>query len=104
MRLISGAALDGRPTMDSPEGTLDTSHFLQSSLREKLPEHVFIGELLRCLWRLGRRDIEVHLIHSLQRLESALRDHTEIGPRSFYARFIGLGVVEEMFGLHRGIP
>jgi hypothetical protein len=44
---------------DRPEGTLDTSHFLQSSLREKLLEHLFIGELLRRLWRLGRRDIEV---------------------------------------------
>jgi hypothetical protein len=45
--------------MDGPEDARDTSHFLQSSLREKLLEHVFIGELLRCLWRLGRRDIEV---------------------------------------------
>jgi hypothetical protein len=45
--------------MDQPQGTFDTSHYLQSSLREKLLEHVFIGELLRCLWRLGRRDIEV---------------------------------------------
>jgi hypothetical protein len=59
MSLISGAALDGRPTMDSSEGTLDTSHFRQSSLREKLLEHVFIGKLLQCLWRWGRRDIEV---------------------------------------------
>src|SRR5271169_991558 len=45
--------------MDQPEGPLDASHFLQSSLREKLLEHVFIGELLKCLWRRGRRDIEV---------------------------------------------
>jgi hypothetical protein len=29
-------------------------HFLQSSLREKLLEHVFIGKLLQCLWRKGR--------------------------------------------------
>jgi hypothetical protein len=45
--------------MDQPQGTFDTSHYVQSSLREKLLEHVFIGELLRCLWRSGRRDIEV---------------------------------------------
>jgi hypothetical protein len=45
--------------MDQVEGALDTSHFLQSSLREKLLEHVFIGKLLQCLWRRGRRDIEV---------------------------------------------
>lgn len=37
----------------------DTSQFLYSSLRENVLEHLFIGELLRCLWRLGRRDIEV---------------------------------------------
>jgi hypothetical protein len=45
--------------MDQPQTTFDTSHFLQSSLREKLLGHVFIGELLQCLWRQGRRDIEV---------------------------------------------
>jgi hypothetical protein len=45
--------------MDGSGDALDRSHFLQSSLREKLLEHVFIGELLRCLWRQGRRDIEV---------------------------------------------
>jgi hypothetical protein len=45
--------------MDRTEGTLDTSHSLYSSLREKLLEHVFIGELLQCLWRRGCRDIEV---------------------------------------------
>lgn len=30
-----------------------------SSLREKLVEHLFVGELLRCLWLKGHRDIEV---------------------------------------------
>ncbi len=38
---------------------LDDSQFRYSSLREKVLEHLFIGELLRCLWRLGRRDIEL---------------------------------------------
>jgi hypothetical protein len=37
----------------------DDSQFLYSSLREKVLEHLFVGELLRCLWRLGRRDIEL---------------------------------------------
>jgi hypothetical protein len=37
----------------------DASHYLQSSLREKLLEHLFIGELGRELWKLGRRDIEI---------------------------------------------
>jgi hypothetical protein len=37
----------------------DDSQFLHSSLREKVLEHLFVGDLLRCLWRLGRRDIEL---------------------------------------------
>jgi len=39
--------------------TFDASHYLQSSLREKLLEHLFIGELVQELWKLGRRDIEI---------------------------------------------
>jgi hypothetical protein len=46
-------------TMDLPQPAIETSHFLRSSLREKLLEHVFVGKLLQCLWREGRRDIEV---------------------------------------------
>lgn len=38
---------------------IDTAHFFDSSLREKVIEHLFVGELLRCLWRRGVRDIEV---------------------------------------------
>ncbi len=38
---------------------LAESHWLDSSLREKLIEHLFVGELLRLLWCRGRRDIEV---------------------------------------------
>jgi len=37
----------------------DAAHFLDSSLREKVIEHLFVGDLLRCLWRQGVRDIEV---------------------------------------------
>lgn len=37
----------------------DVSHSLDSSLREKVLEHLFVGELLRCLWCRGVRDIEV---------------------------------------------
>jgi hypothetical protein len=33
--------------------------FLQSTLREKLLEHLFVGDLLRTMWRQGRRDIEI---------------------------------------------
>lgn len=31
----------------------------QSSTREKVLEHLFVGDLLRCLWRQGAHDIEV---------------------------------------------
>ena len=37
----------------------ETAHFLDSGLREKVIEHLFIGDLLRCLWCQGVRDIEV---------------------------------------------
>lgn len=37
----------------------ETAHFLDSGLRERLIEHLFVGDLLRCLWRQGIRDIEV---------------------------------------------
>ena len=37
----------------------DTAHTIDSSLREKVIEHLFIGDLLRCLWRQRIRDIEV---------------------------------------------
>ncbi|WID98043.1 hypothetical protein QO058_07310 [Bosea vestrisii] len=34
-------------------------HFLHSTLREKIAEHLFVGELLRRLWQLGVFDAEV---------------------------------------------
>src|SRR4051794_6540961 len=37
----------------------DASQFINSSLREKVLEHLFVEDLLRCLCRLGRRDIEL---------------------------------------------
>jgi hypothetical protein len=60
MSLIAFGPLGiARPPMDQSQAAFDTSHFRHSSLREKLLEHVFIGELLQCLWGQGRRDIEV---------------------------------------------
>jgi len=40
-------------------GAIASEHSIHSSLREKLIEHLFVGELLRSLWRAGHRDIEV---------------------------------------------
>jgi hypothetical protein len=45
------------PAMAAPIRRQD--HALHSSLREKVLEHIFLGELLRCLWNRGARDIEV---------------------------------------------
>ena len=36
-----------------------SAHSTESSLREKIIEHLFLGDLLRCLWRKGIRDIEI---------------------------------------------
>jgi hypothetical protein len=48
-----------RTRMALVPSTFDASHYLQSSLREKLLEHLFIGELGRELWKRGRRDVEI---------------------------------------------
>lgn len=37
----------------------DPGHSLHSSLRANILEHVFLAELLRALWTMGRRQIEV---------------------------------------------
>lgn len=34
-------------------------HSLRSTLRERIVEHVFVGEALRNLWRRGIADVEV---------------------------------------------
>ena len=38
---------------------MSDSHSVASTLREKIIEHLFVGELLRYLWCLGRTDIDV---------------------------------------------
>ena len=37
----------------------ETSHFLHSTLRERIVEHVFVGDALRRLWQQGVTDVEV---------------------------------------------
>lgn len=41
----------------APEGLDD--HSRHSSLRESIIDHLFVGELLRCLWRQGARTVEL---------------------------------------------
>lgn len=36
-----------------------SAHFLNSTLRERIVEHVFVGDALRTLWRCGVFDVEV---------------------------------------------
>ena len=37
----------------------ETSHYLHSTLRERIVEHVFVGDALRRLWQHGVTDVEV---------------------------------------------
>ena len=37
----------------------DDWHYARSSAREKVLEHLFVGELLRCFWRRREYDVEV---------------------------------------------
>lgn len=58
---------DGMPNAEEVEEdyptygkqTLNEAHFLHSTLRERILEHVFIGDALRRLWQLGVMDVEV---------------------------------------------
>ena len=38
---------------------LDDRHFTHSTLRERIVEHVFVGDVLRTLWRRGVTDVEI---------------------------------------------
>jgi len=37
----------------------ETSNYIHSTLRERIVEHVFVGEALRLLWQRGVTDVEV---------------------------------------------
>ena len=43
----------------SVTASYQNSDYLHSTLRERVVEHVFVGEALRQLWRRGARDVEV---------------------------------------------
>lgn len=38
---------------------MNDAHFTQSTLRERIVEHAFVGDALRALWRRGVHDVEV---------------------------------------------
>lgn len=51
--------MDAIGPASEPIRRLDPMHYMESSLREKVPEYLFVGELLRALWCRGIRYIEV---------------------------------------------
>ena len=49
-----------RTAQPIPEAIIESSpHSSDSSLREQALGHVFLGQLLTCMWRRGTRDIEI---------------------------------------------
>src|ERR1700683_1094448 len=47
------------PETNKTDRSVDAAHHLHSSLREKIVEHVFVGESLRALWRRGVFDVGI---------------------------------------------
>lgn len=57
-QMDAGAPLPSPPS-PAPSLAVNTAHYEKSTLRERIVEHVFIGEALRGLWRQGIYDVEV---------------------------------------------
>jgi hypothetical protein len=55
---IKDGGLEHPPEEPAMMGT-DTSQYSHSMLRERIVEHVFVGEALRQLWKRGALDVEV---------------------------------------------
>lgn len=54
--------IEGDQSIEKPESIvldLESSHYVHSVLREKIVEHVFVGDALRTLWQRGVTDVEV---------------------------------------------
>jgi hypothetical protein len=49
----------GQPPEQPATTGSDISHYTHSTLRERIVEHVFVGDALRTLWRMGITDVEV---------------------------------------------
>jgi hypothetical protein len=45
--------------MDDADLKLNAKDYLQSSLRESIIEHLFVGEILRALWLTSRTQVEI---------------------------------------------
>src|SRR5690348_2044567 len=55
---IEDASVESGPH-PSMAAAYQNSDYLHSTLRERIVEHVFVGEALRQLWKRGARDVEV---------------------------------------------
>jgi len=51
--------IEGGEPATSAAATDANSHYIHSTLRERIVEHVFIGDALRRLWQRGVTDVEV---------------------------------------------
>jgi hypothetical protein len=57
-KVWSEAVASPEPKQIAPQAA-GISHYVHSTLREKIVEHVFVGEALRGLWKCGATDVEV---------------------------------------------
>jgi hypothetical protein len=51
--------VSGKPDAEEIASAIDPVHSIHSSGREKVLEHIFLGDLLRALWRMGMHDVQV---------------------------------------------
>ena len=49
----------GEPDAEEIASAIHPVHSTHSSGREKVLEHIFLGDLLRALWRMGVHDVQV---------------------------------------------
>jgi len=57
MESIQGIIMDGSSEIVTADD--QTAHYIHSVLRERIVEHVFVGDTLRRFWQLGITDVEV---------------------------------------------
>ena len=51
--------VSAEPDAEEIANAIDPVHSIHSSAREKVLEHIFLGDLLRALWRMGVHDVQV---------------------------------------------
>ena len=59
MVLASTREVSGDNNAEEIASAVNPVHSTHSSGREKVLEHIFLGDLLRALWRMGMHDVQV---------------------------------------------